>query len=340
VAEDNNSVSDLYMRAGSQTALAAIGPTGNSVPSAFLHGISADGSKMFFTTNQSLVSADTDGVSDLYERSGSVTTLVSVGPNGGNGPFNVFSSCCPPNLVSADGSRVFFDTSESLVSTDTDSSSDVYSASVAAGPPSGYPRPKGATPLRVSLVPAFQPCASPNRTHGPPLAFGSCGSPAPESARLTVGSPDANGQPAVAEGFAKYDVLIGNPATTSDEADVAIQARITDVRVQGTLADYTGTLGVVSTVRITDKNNGTGPEPATVTDLDMRAVMPCAATAGSAGATCSLNTTFDAIAPGTVAEARRTLWALDRVQVFDGGADDNAFTQPNAVFATQGVFVP
>jgi hypothetical protein len=340
VAADNNSLFDLYMRTGGQTTLAAIGPTGDAVPNAFLHGISADGSKVFFTTNQSLVSADTDGVNDLYERSGSITTLLSIGPNGGNGAIHVSSSCCPQNLVSADGSRVFFDTSESLVSTDTDSSSDVYSASVGAGPAAGYPRPKGATPLRVALVPAFQPCGSPNRNHGPPLAFDSCSPPAPDSARLTVGSPDANGQPAAAEGFVKYEVLVGNPATTSDEADVAIQARITDVRVQGTLADYTGTLGVVSTVRVTDKNNGTGPEPATVDDLDMPALMTCAPAAGSAGATCSLNTTFDAIAPGTVTEARRTVWALDRIRVFDGGADDNAFTQPNGVFATQGVFVP
>ena len=36
----------------------------------------------------------------------------------------------------------------------------------------GYPRPKGATPTRVPLVPAFNACAAPNRTHGPPLAFG------------------------------------------------------------------------------------------------------------------------------------------------------------------------
>ena len=282
--------------------------------------------------------ADTDSTVDLYERTGSVTTLVSLGPNGGNGAVHVVTTCCPPGTVSADGSRVFFYTSESLVNSDSDASQDVYSASV--GPPAGYPRPKGATPLRVSLVPAFQACNSPDRTHGPPLAFGSCGSPALESTRLTVGSPDANGQPAAAEGFVKYEVLVGNPATASDEADVAIQARTTDVREQGTLADYTGTLGVVSTVQITDKNNGTGPEPATTTGLDMRAVMPCAATAGAAGATCSLNTSFDAIAPGTVVESRRSVWELDRVRVFDGGADDNAFSQPNTLFATQGVFVP
>ena len=338
VASDNNGLFDIYERSVGTTTLPFVGPSGASLQDAYLQGMSADGSRVFFSTSQRLVPADTDNAVDLYERAGSVTTLVSLGPTGGNGGLNVVTTCCPPGMVSDDGSRVFFYTSESLVSSDTDASQDIYSASV--GPPAGYPRPKGATPLRVSLVPAFQLCSSPNRTHGPALAFGSCNPPAPESTRLTVGSPDSNGQPAVAEGFAKYEVLVGNPATTSDEADVAIQARITDVRVQGTLADYTGTLAVVSTVRITDKNNGTGPEPATLTDLDLRAFMTCAATAGSAGATCSLNTTFDAIAPGTVTEARRTVWALDRVRVFDGGADNNAGTQPNTVFATQGIFVP
>ena len=36
----------------------------------------------------------------------------------------------------------------------------------------GYPRPKGATPLSVPLVPAYRACTNPNRTHGPPLASG------------------------------------------------------------------------------------------------------------------------------------------------------------------------
>ena len=53
----------------------------------------------------------------------------------------------------------------------------------------GYPRPKGATPLRVSLVPAYQECTSPDKTHGAPLAFPSCSpqqaSPNSRSARPT-----------------------------------------------------------------------------------------------------------------------------------------------------------
>ena len=40
-----------------------------------------------------------------------------------------------------------------------------------------YPRPRGANPSRFALVPAYEPCATPNRTHGPPLAHPSCNPP-------------------------------------------------------------------------------------------------------------------------------------------------------------------
>src|SRR5687768_3613765 len=55
-----------------------------------------------------------------------------------------------------------------------------------------HPRPKGATPISVSVVPAYNACAAPNRTHGPPLAFPSCNPPVQSSNSLTIGSPDAN----------------------------------------------------------------------------------------------------------------------------------------------------
>ena len=107
-------------------------------------------------------------------------------------------------------------------------------------PPPGYPRPKGATPLRVSLVPAYQECTAPDREHGPPLAFPSCASPQQASSELTVGTPDANGRAAQSIGFARYTVQPGNPATPADEADVGVQLSITDVRRSSDLEDYTG----------------------------------------------------------------------------------------------------
>ena len=77
-------------------------------------------------TSESLVSADTDAFQDVYERSGGVTTLVSTGPNGGNGAFHASSFI---SSVSDDGSRILFETSESLVSGDTDTRTDVYERS-------------------------------------------------------------------------------------------------------------------------------------------------------------------------------------------------------------------
>ena len=56
-----------------------------------------------------------------------------------------------------------------------------------------YPRPKGATPHRTPLVPAYQECTAPNRVHGPPLDDPSCAPPVQQSGTLTVGTPDANG---------------------------------------------------------------------------------------------------------------------------------------------------
>ena len=70
---------------------------------------------------EQLVASDTDTAPDVYERSGGTTTLLSTGPVGGNG-----SADATFRAASRDGSRVFFETSEQLVSADTDSAVDVY----------------------------------------------------------------------------------------------------------------------------------------------------------------------------------------------------------------------
>ena len=111
VAADTDSSQDVYARSGGVTTLVSIGPAGgNGAFPAVFGGASADGSHVFFSTQETLVAGDTDSASDVYERSGGVTTLVSSGPAGGNGAFAaVFRA------ASTDGSRVFFETSESLV---------------------------------------------------------------------------------------------------------------------------------------------------------------------------------------------------------------------------------
>jgi hypothetical protein len=199
----------------------------------------------------------------------------------------------------------------------------------------GYPRPRGATPLRAALVPAFSPCTAPNRTHGAPLAFDSCAPPDARSGSLTVGTPDANGHPAQAIGMVRLDVHAGDPATAADEADVALTAGASDVRRADTLADFTGELRARITVRATDGWNGTGSgggsDAATVTDFLLEAPLACAATATAEGGACATQTSIDALAPGAVREGVRAVWELGPAEVTDDAG------QP---FLRQGLFVP
>lgn len=205
---------------------------------------------------------------------------------------------------------------------------------------SGYPRPKGATPLRASLVPAFTQCTAPNRTHGAPLASPSCAPPVQTSNQLTVGSPDANGAAANSIASAKFDVLAGNPATPADEADVKVTVNATDVRKKSDLSDYTGQLKATTNLRIIDRDNGPS-ETGTVQDTPLSFTVPCTATGSTTvGSTCALSTTADAVTPNTVKEGRRAIWQMGKVDVFDGGADGLANTDPNTLFLTQGYFVP
>jgi len=207
----------------------------------------------------------------------------------------------------------------------------------------GYPRPKGATPLRVPLVPAFNPCDAPNRAHGAPLAFGSCAPPAQASSFLTVGTPDSNGAAANALASVTLAAVNGNPATTADEADVKLIASATDVRLQAGLGDYSGELQANARLRLTDQASGPAlDESATVQDFIYRFTVPCQTTLSTTvGSTCAVATTADAIQPGTVRERARTIWQVGQITILDGGPDGLASTPAgNTLFETQGVFVP
>ena len=205
-----------------------------------------------------------------------------------------------------------------------------------------YPRPRGGSPVRVSLVPAFEPCTAPDRRHGPPLDHPSCNPPASSSQSITIGTPDANGNPSLSVGSVRYAVRSGNTATPEDEADVALEARITDVRTAGTLLDYLGELQVRVPLRITDRGSGAAQdEPATTDGVTVPATMPCTMTIDpAAGASCSVSTTLDAVLPGVVRERTRAIWELGQIEVTDGGPDGDAETADNAAFARQGIFIP
>ena len=199
----------------------------------------------------------------------------------------------------------------------------------------GYVRPRGASPLLVALVPAYRACETPNRQHGPPLAFGSCAPPAGESPSLTVGTPDANGRPAASVASARLGVLTGDPRTSTDEADVTVSVAAGDVRDRATLSDFSGDLTARLVLRITDRGStslpGGSAEAATVTDMPLDVPVQCTATAGTEGGSCAALTSVDALAPGAVQEGRRAVWALGQVEV--RGPDDRPFLR-------QGIFIP
>ena len=124
VSADADSSQDVYQRSGTTTELVSAGEAGkgNAAISASFEWASRTGPPVVvFTTSESLTSADTDSFQDVYERSGGVTVLLSIGPEGGNGEAGAaFADAAD------DASRVFFSTTESLVEADADSSLDVY----------------------------------------------------------------------------------------------------------------------------------------------------------------------------------------------------------------------
>ena len=197
--------------------------------------------------------------------------------------------------------------------------------------------PRGASPFRVALVPAYDACpqGSANRTHGPPLEHASCNPPVQSSGFVTIGSPDANSAPVQSLGSLRYGVAPG---------DVTIEASITDVRNKTGLADYAGELQARVTLRITDKvNGGSLTESGTLGDRTFVFTLPCSPTGGAAnvGSTCSVQTGANAVVPGIVASGKRAIWQMSQAEVLDGGPDGDVDTPTgNTVFARQGIFVP
>jgi len=211
-------------------------------------------------------------------------------------------------------------------------------------------RPKGASPLRASLVPSFKACGTPNRTHGAPLAFPSCNPPVQTSNFVTVGSPDANGAGANSNGY----ILLRVKGTSPE--DVLIDSVITDVRCRpggpaascGTVnaadgPDYSGQIQGNATIRISDHYNGPGlNEAATVVDIPFPVNGQCAATtATNIGGQCDTHTTANAVVPGSVKDTQRGVIEVQQLQIFDGGTDGQAgTTADNTLFEVQGIFIP
>jgi dipeptidyl aminopeptidase/acylaminoacyl peptidase len=204
--------------------------------------------------------------------------------------------------------------------------------------PSTYVRPLGAGRVQTSLVPAYLRCEEPNRTHGPPLAYGSCAPPRTSSTHLTMQPADHTRF----RGSVRLGISLGAPGG-ADDTDVNIRVRVSDVMRAADSSEYTGELRASVGVRLTDKETvGDTRVGQTTVDFPLELDVPCAPTAATEEkALCLLTTSLDTLIPGSVPEGSRAIWALDQVRVYDGGPDEQAATEgDNSLFAVQGVFVP
>jgi len=344
--------SKIAFTGSGDTDIYTMNPDGSGIvnlthnPSAALAGRaewSPDGYEIVFESTRD----DPNGSVDLYtvSRDGSVVRHLTSGPPSEiaaawspNRAMIAFDSFDPPTaagsiyVMNADG------TGASLIATNA------YTPDWQPIPYTGYARPKAASPLRAALVVAFKPCTAPNEVHGPPLGFGSCAPPTQASSYLTVGVPPQD--PANSVGSVRYTVF-SCPACAGPgpNADVRINASVTDVRNQSDLSDYPGELRADAVLRITDKDNsadGGAPGPATVSDTSFPFAVPCAPTTDTTiGSTCAVTTSANTLVPGSVIDGNRAVWEMGQVQVYDGGADGvGTTTGDNTLFMDQGVFIP
>jgi CBS domain-containing protein len=173
----------------------------------------------------------------------------------------------------------------------------------------GYARPKSATRTELRFVPAHKACASPNASHGAPLALPSCSLPEPASDYLTVGTADSNGKATNFQGSGVIRTICNPPApnpvppcsAAGDQGDAQFSVSFTDIREKTTLLDYTGELQAKVTLRITDRYNGLCdgcPQPGTVTDVPFSFPVPCSTTPDTTiGASCAVTTTANTVPP-------------------------------------------
>ncbi len=134
--DDTDSSGDVYEHSGGVTRRISIGTVNGNGASSAGFGSSfnyrPDPDHVFFNTTEALVPEDTDicnpdyppdtGCTDMYERAGEVTRLVSVNDGGAPGNFYLEHYFA----ASEDGTHAVFATAEQLVSADIDSQVDIY----------------------------------------------------------------------------------------------------------------------------------------------------------------------------------------------------------------------
>jgi hypothetical protein len=158
--------------------------------------------------------------------------------------------------------------------------------------------------------------------------------------------------------FARFAVVVGNPATYEDEADVNILVNVTDVRCQATNAacpggagsEYLGKALVTSSVRITDKASYGAGGKATVLDNDFDIPVDCTSTPSTTvGSKCTASTSADAVLPGLNQAGRNAITEVLSVKLKDPGPNGTGYDAgcpptcgdgDEAIFLGQGWFVP
>jgi Tol biopolymer transport system component len=216
-----------------------------------------------------------------------------------------------------------------------------------SSPAPTYDHSRLASPARVPLVPNFRQTISSsqctsrgglNSTHGPPLSLSSCNPPG-----FTPGTQAHMGPGS--SSWSAYAVIYGdtNPGN-GDQANMTLRASLNDIRTAGG-ADYNPNaagpdLTLVTKLRFTDRfNGGSQTDPATVSDFDYQTPIDCTSTVGSEGATCSLDTSADAITPDTIRENKATVMQVFRYRVNDSGTNGTRGDTDDRTFAVQGIYI-
>ncbi len=301
---------------------------------------SPDGTRITFTKDNEIYVMDADGTDQTRLTSNTLTDEKSAwSPDGSKIVFQRhIPPCGPPQgcgdlfIVNADGSAETF---------------------LAQGhfpdwqPLRGlepFPRPGGGTPLVVYLVPAFEQCTAPNSQHVAPLAEGSCEPPIQVSDLLTTSKVGQG------KGQVRLDSVAGNISTALDEADFKIVAQLSDVRRASDQSDYTGSVLLTSTLRITDRASGFGGVSATVSDFRFDVPIACTASVPAPiGSDCSITTSADALVAGMIREGKRSVISTPRFAVLDAGPDGSLSapscpptcgTGDESEYLVQGTFTP